>query len=100
MNPYIELTIGQYTIDQLPLSAFSLNGQVSVKGAFGGGLCAMAGIYMPFIDTCPFYNFADKVIDRFPTTQNIWKYLLNYILSMKINIINLPTHFIIVPILF
>jgi len=65
---FIPCSIDLYTFDHLPLSAFSLNGQMPVKGAYRAGLCGMAGIYMPLTGVCPFYNFADKVIDRYPTT--------------------------------
>jgi hypothetical protein len=63
MNPRLLKAIGQYTFDQLPLSAFSLNGREPVKGDYGAVLCGMAVIYLPLTGPWPFNNFATKAID-------------------------------------
>ena len=50
-------------LNQLPLEAFSLDGQVPVKGARWVDLCARQGIYTPLTGNCSSSNFANKVID-------------------------------------
>jgi hypothetical protein len=49
--------------NQLPLEAFSLDGQVHVKGAHRADLCVRLGIYKPLTGNWSSNNFANKVID-------------------------------------
>ena len=49
--------------NQLPLEAFSLDGQGPVKGAHRVDLCVRPGIYTPLTGSCPFSNFANKAIN-------------------------------------
>jgi hypothetical protein len=51
------------TFNQLPLEAFSLDGQVPVKGARWADLCVRQGIYTPLTGNWSSSNFANKVID-------------------------------------
>jgi len=48
---------------QLPLGAFSLYGQGSVKGVHWVVLCGRPGIYKPLTDFWLYNNFANKAID-------------------------------------
>lgn len=49
--------------NQLPLEAFSLDGQGSVKGAHWVDLWVRPGIYTPLTGTWSSNNFANKAID-------------------------------------
>ena len=49
--------------NQLPLEAFSLDGQGPVKGAHRVVLCVRPGIYTPLTGTWSSNNFANKAID-------------------------------------
>jgi hypothetical protein len=49
--------------NQLPLEAFSLDGQVPVKGAHRADLCVRPGIYKPLTGNWSSNNFANKGID-------------------------------------
>jgi len=49
--------------NQLPLEAFSLDGQGPVKGAHWVDLCVRPGIYTPLTGSCSSSNFANKAID-------------------------------------
>ena len=49
--------------NQLPLEAFSLDGQWPVKGAHWVDLCVRPGIYTPLTGSWSSSNFANKAID-------------------------------------
>ncbi len=49
--------------NQLPLEAFSLDGQGPVKGAHRVDLCVRPGIYTPLTGSWSSSNFANKAID-------------------------------------
>jgi hypothetical protein len=49
--------------NQLPLEAFSMDGQEPVKGAHWVVLCVRPGIYTPLTGSWSSSNFANKAID-------------------------------------